>query len=272
MKYWSPLLLLISLFSCSGGDDHEGFELDEIELDEGKWVDLTYPFSNETLYWPNNPTGFMMDTLFEGKTSGGYYYSSFSFCAPEHGGTHLDAPVHFAEGKKSVDELSLIQLTGHAVVIDVSAKAENNRDYLVSIDDVQQWERTNGPIADSFMIMFRTGYGKYYPDPVRYFGTDKKGDSAVALLHFPGIDPKLAEWLVKNKNIKAVGIDTPSIDYGQSSDFKTHRLLLAENIPAFENIANMDQLPIKNSYIVALPMKIKKGSGAPLHIIAFVPH
>ena len=272
MKYFLPLLVLLFLLSCADGEKHERFELNEIELDEGTWVDLTYPFSSETLYWPNNPTGFVRDTLFEGKTPGGYYYSSFSFCAPEHGGTHLDAPVHFAEGKKSVDELSLIQLTGHASVIDVAAKAVDNRDYLVSVDDVQQWEKANGALADSAILLFRTGYGKFYPDRVRYFGTDKRGDSAVALLHFPGIDPNLAEWLLKNRKIKAVGIDTPSIDYGQSSDFKTHRLLLAENIPAFENVANMDQLPVKNSYIVALPMKIKKGSGAPLHIIAFVPH
>src|SRR4030095_418458 len=123
MKYCFPLLLLLFLVSCAGGEKNEDFELDDIELDEGNWVDLTYPFSSETLYWPNNPTGFVKDTLFEGKTPGGYYYSSFSFCAPEHGGTHLDAPMHFAEGKKSVDELSLNQLTGLAVVIDVSEKA-----------------------------------------------------------------------------------------------------------------------------------------------------
>ena len=269
MKFLLPLLTLFFIASCSG--DAEDDDLDEIELDEGKWIELSYPFSNETLYWPNNPTGFVMDTLFQGKTPGGYFYSSFAFCAPEHGGTHLDAPVHFAEGRRSVDQLSLSQLTGHAVVIDVSAKAADNRDYLVSVDDVQQWEKTNGSIPDTAIVMFRTGYGQYYPDPVRYFGTDKKGDSAVALLRFPGIDPQLAEWLVKNKKIKAVGIDTPSIDYGQSSDFRTHRILLAENIPAFENVANMDQLPVKNSYIIALPMLIKKGSGAPLHIIAFVP-
>jgi len=238
----------------------------------GKWIDLSYSFSNETLYWPNNAEGFTMDTLFEGMTPGGYFYSSYGFCAPEHGGTHLDAPVHFAEGKKSVDQLSLQQLTGTAIVVDVSAKAINNSDYLISIDDIVSWEKENGPIPDSVILLFRTGYGKYYPDATKYFGTDKKGDSAIALLHFPGIDPQLAEWLLKNKTIKAVGLDTPSIDYGQSADFKTHRILLAQNIPAFENVANLDLLPIKNIYVVALPMNIKKGSGAPLHIIAYIPN
>jgi len=264
----NKLLFLFTLLiaACTSQPAHQTAET----FTSGKWVDLSYSFSKETLYWPNNPTGFVMDTFFAGTAPGGYYYSSFGFCAPEHGGTHLDAPVHFAEGRKAVNELSLDQLTGNAVVIDVSAKALSNRDYLISVDDVQQWEKTNDSLADSVILLFRTGYGKFYPDANRYFGTDKKGDSAIALLHFPGIDPQLAEWLVKNKKIKAVGIDTPSIDYGQSSDFKTHRILLAENIPAFENVANMDQLPVKNSYVVALPMHIKGGSGAPLRMIAFI--
>jgi kynurenine formamidase len=268
MRYIVLFLLVFNLISCTTKHANQETTL----FTNGKWIDLSYSFSTETLYWPNNPKGFRMDTLFEGTTPDGYYYSSFGFCAPEHGGTHLDAPVHFAKGQKSVDQLSLQQLTGSAVVIDVSAKALGNRDYLIAIDDVTSWEKENGPLPDSIILLFRTGYGKYYPDAIRYFGTDKKGDSAIALLHFPGIDPQLAEWLLKNKTVKAVGLDTPSIDYGQSSDFKTHRILLAQNIPAFENIANLDMVPVKNSYIVALPMQIKKGSGAPLHIIAYIPN
>jgi len=268
MKYLLPLLLVFIISSCTGKQSKH----QPAVFTDGKWIDLSYSFSNETLYWPNNLKGFRMDTLFAGRTPGGFYYSSFGFCAPEHGGTHLDAPVHFAEGKKSVDQLSLQQLTGPVVVVDVSAKALNNRDYLISIDDILAWENENGALPDSIILLFRTGYGKFYPDANRYFGTDRKGDSAIALLHFPGIDPQLAEWLLKNRTIKAVGLDTPSIDYGQSSDFRTHRILLAENIPAFENVANLDLLPVKNCYVVALPMQIKKGSGAPLHIIAYVPN
>ena len=125
-------------------------------------------------------------------------------------------------------------------------------------------------MPDNVIILFRTGYGKYYPDPLQYFGTDKKGQEAIPFLHFPGIHPQLAEWLVINRKIKAVGLDTPSIDYGQSSDFQTHRILLAKEIPAFENVANLDLLPVKNIYVVALPMLLKDGSGAPLRIIAGV--
>ena len=88
---------------------------------------------------------------------------------------------------------------------------------------------------------------------------------------FPGLDPQAAQWLVDNRNIKAVGIDTPSIDFGRSSDFKTHRILMADNIPAFENLANLELLPPVNFQVIALPMKIKGGSGGPLRIIAGLP-
>ena len=237
-------------------------------LDKMKWVDLTHPFSSKTLYWPNNPKGFTMDTLFEGETNKGYYYSSYSFYAPEHGGTHLDAPIHFAEGKKTVDELDLESLTGNAVVIDISAKARDNRDYQATVEDVLDWEKTNGPLDPNTIILFRTGYGKYYPDAMKYFGTDKHGEEAIPLLHFPGISTDLALFLMKSRKVKAVGIDTPSIDYGQSNDFHVHRILLKENIPIFENVANLDKLPARGIYIIALPMLLEDGSGAPLRIIA----
>ena len=205
-------------------------------MDKLKWIDLTYPFTEKTLYWPNNPKGFELDTLHDGPTEKGFYYSSFGFCAPEHGGTHLDAPIHFAQGKKTVDQLDVNQLTGNAVVIDVSSKAMGNRDYLISVDDILAWEKTNGALDPNTIVLFRTG--------------------GIQSLTF------------SRSKVKAVGIDTASIDYGQSSDFKAHRILLRDDIPVFENVANLDKLPAKGIYVVALPMLIEKGSGGPLRIIA----
>ncbi|MES2851015.1 MAG: cyclase family protein [Bacteroidota bacterium] len=240
-------------------------------LATGNWVDLSYDFSSQTLYWPNNPTGFKLDTQFNGITPAGFYYSSNAFFTPEHGGTHLDAPVHFAKGKWSVDEIPLQQLLGEAVVIDVSASVNNNADYQITVADVEAWEKQNGKIPDNAIFLFKTGWGKYYPDAEKYLGTKEKGVEAVANLHFPSVHPDLAAWLIKNRRIKALGIDTPSVDYGQSKDFKTHQLLYAENILGFENVAALDKLPVKGAYIIALPMKIKGGSGGPLRIIAWVP-
>lgn len=239
-------------------------------LSKGSWVDLTYSFSSQTIYWPNNPTGFKLDTQFNGITPAGFYYSSNALCAPEHGGTHLDAPVHFAKGKWTTDEIPVQQLLGEAIVIDVSDKANNNADYQISVADIEAWEKINGAIPENAIVLFKTGWGKFYPDAEKYLGTSQKGQEAVALLHFPSIHPDAAAWLVKNRKIKAVGVDTASVDYGQSKDFKTHQILYAQNISGFENVANLDKIPTKGAYLIALPMKIKDGTGAPLRIIAWV--
>lgn len=235
----------------------------------GRWIDLTYAFSEQSVYWPTAEP-FKLETAFEGQTEGGYFYSAYNYCAAEHGGTHLDAPYHFADGKWKADEIPLENLTGPAVVIDVSAKVGDNADYQITTEDITAWEEANGQLEAGVMILFRTGYGAYYDDPAKYLGTTQKGAEGVANLHFPSLHPDAAQWLVDNRNIKAVGVDTPSVDYGQSKDFMTHRILYEKNICGFENVANLEQLPSKGAYVVALPMKIKGGSGAPLRIVAWV--
>lgn len=233
-----------------------------------EWIDLTYSFDSSTLYWPNNVKGFEHATDAEGTTPQGYYYSSYSLSTPEHGGTHLDAPIHFAANRQTTDQIPLSSLTGNAVLIDISSNALRNRDYLLSIDDIQKWEKKNGRIPDNSIVLVRTGYGAFYPDRAKYFGTAKTGPEAIPELHFPGIDPITADWLVKNRNIKAMGLDTPSLDRGQSKDFRAHQVLMGANKPGFENLANLDKLPATGIYVVALPMKIARGSGGPLRIIA----
>lgn len=235
-----------------------------------EWIDLTHPFDSTTLYWPNNLTGFEHTTDAEGVTPRGYFYSSYSVCAPEHGGTHLDAPIHFAAGHQTVEDIPLENLTGDAVVIDVSKNALKNRDYLISIADIEAWEKTNGALPPRTIVLFHTGYGEFYPDREKYFGTTQKGVDAIPLLHFPGISPECAQWLIDKRNIKAVGLDTPSLDYGQSTDFRAHQIICGNNVPGFENVANLNKLPPKGIQVIALPMKIGKGSGAPLRIIAKV--
>jgi kynurenine formamidase len=260
------LLLLIAGLAACTQHSHQVVSFNNL-----KWIDLSHSYDSATLYWPNNKKGFEHITEAEGKTLSGYYYSSYSLCTPEHGGTHLDAPIHFAENKLTVDQLPLSSLTGNAVVIDVSRNALVNRDYQVSIENIENWEKENGRIPGNTIILFRTGYGQFYPDREKYFGTPKTGQEAIPELHFPGISPETTQWLVEKRNIKALGLDTPSMDYGQSKDFKTHQILLGRNKPGFENLANLDELPLKGLYIVALPMKIAKGSGAPLRIIATIP-
>lgn len=235
----------------------------------GRVVDLTYAFGADTVYWPTAEQ-FKLETDFEGVTDKGYFYSAYRYSAAEHGGTHLDSPVHFAKGHYTIDQIPLEQLMGSAIVIDVTAQCANNPDYLVSVADIENWEKRNGKIAAGTIVFLRTGYGKFYPDRKKYLGTEERGAGAVAKLHFPGLDPAAARWLTQNRSIKAIGLDTASIDYGQSQLFETHRTLFEKDIPAFENVANLDQLPVKGFSVIALPMKIKGGSGGPLRIIAIL--
>lgn len=239
-------------------------------LPAGSVIDLSYPFDATTVYWPT-AEAFKLEKDFEGTTEKGYYYSAYRYSSAEHGGTHIDAPVHFAKGRNTVDAIPLSQMIGSAIVVDVTGKVEGNRDYQVTENDFRSWEKRNGKIANGSIVLLRTGFGKFYPDRKKYLGTDQRGEKAVADLHFPGLHPDAARWLTRNRTIKAIGLDTPSIDYGQSTMFESHRILFEKNIPAFENVANLDKLPIKGFSIVALPMKIAGGSGGPLRMIAIVP-
>jgi kynurenine formamidase len=233
----------------------------------GTIVDLTYPFSAETIYWPT-AEGFRLKVDAAGVTDKGYYYGANSFCAAEHGGTHLDAPVHFARGAASVDRIPLERLIGAAIVVDVSARAARDRDYLVSTEDFAGWEKANGRIGDGTIVLLRTGWGRFYPDRKKYLGTDRRGAEAVAELHFPGLDPAAARWLVANRKIGSIGLDTASIDRGQSQTFESHQVLFKAGIPALENVAHLDRLPLRGFRVVALPMNIQGGTGAPLRIVA----
>ena len=239
-------------------------------LASGRWIDLTWGFDSNTVYWPTN-IAFKHDTVFYGINDKGYFYSSFKYSAEEHGGTHFDAPLHFAQGGRSIEKITPQELTGPAIVVDVSTLSAQNRDYLVNTNDFLEWEKKFGVIPKQSIVLLHTGFGKFWGDPEKYTGTLKTGLAGVAELHFPRLDPDAASWLVKERNIKAVGIDTPSIDFGQSKDFRTHRLLCGNNITAYENIANLDQLPSTGAYLVAAPMKIKGGSGSPLRLLAWIP-
>lgn len=236
----------------------------------GRLIDLTHAFSSETIYWPTAKP-FALEKVSDGVTPDGYYYAANNFAAAEHGGTHLDSPIHFAAGKYTSDQIPLEQLIGPAAVIDVTASSAANADFQVRVSDFEAWEKTNGRIPDNALVLLRTGWDARWPDRKSYLGTSKAGQEAVAELHFPGLDPQAARWLVDNRRIDAIGIDTPSIDYGQSKTFETHQALFAKNIPAFENVANLGQLPALGATVVALPMKIQGGSGGPLRIVAIVP-
>jgi kynurenine formamidase len=246
-------------------------EVSPAPFPNGELVDLSHAYGADTVFWPTVAEGFTLRKDADGITEGGYYYAANSFSAAEHGGTHIDAPLHFAQGKQSVDQIPLDRLIGPAVVIDVTAHSDASADYLVTVDDFTRFEAEHGRIGDDAIVLIRTGFSQRWPDAARYLGTAARGPQAVADLHFPGLHPDAAKWIVENRPIRAIGIDTASIDYGQSTLFESHRILYAANMPAFENLAALDRLPARGARVIALPMKIAGGSGAPLRAVAILP-
>lgn len=263
-------IVLVLLLLVASGCEPENPPPSPAPFPGGQLIDLTHAYNEDTPFWPT-ADGFELEVDFAGTTDGGWWYEANTFRTAEHGGTHLDAPVHFSEGKHSTDQIPLARLVAPAVLLDVSENALENPDYQVSVADLEAWESEHGPIPDGHILLIRTGYAQFWPDRRRYMGTDERGPNAVAKLHFPGLDPEAAQWLVDNRAIASVGLDTPSIDFGQSPDFMAHRILFEANIPAFENVADMGALPPTGFSVLALPMKIEDGSGGPLRIVAVVP-
>ena len=260
MRRCLPLAFVLS--ACATVQPHS------LDLATAAVVDLSYPFDSTTLYWPTSPSAFKLTELAKGPTPGGWFYSANAFSAPEHGGTHLDAPIHFSEKGLTVDKIPVRQLVAPAIVIDVTSASASNADYRLALADVLAWERAHGGIPTNAIVLLRTGWGKRYGNRKAYFGDDTPG--ATDKLHFPSFGADAVRFLINERHIGAIGVDTPSIDYGQSKDFIVHQISAAAGVPGLENLANLESVPARGAWVVALPMTIGGGSGAPLRIVALV--
>lgn len=240
-----------------------------IDLSASKVVDLSHPYDANTVYWPTEASGFELKQQHKGPTKRGFFYYSNAFCSPEHGGTHIDAPMHFAESRWTNSDIPLDRLIRPAVVIDISGKAAANPDYALSPADIAAWEQENGRVPDGAIVLLRTGWSARWPNRKAYLGDDTPG--AVDHLHFPSFGPEAATLLVSERHVSMVGVDTASVDVGPSADFMVHRILGAANVPGLENLTNLADLPATGAIVMAMPMKIAHGSGAPARVIAFAP-
>jgi kynurenine formamidase len=239
------------------------------DLRTARVVDLTHPFDERTPYWPTATSGFKLERVHYGQTDAGYFYSAYSFCAPEHGGTHLDAPIHFGEGRWTTDQVPVDRLVRPAAVIDVTAASAADADHRLTVEELKAWEARHGRIAEGTIVLLRTGWSARWPDKKRYLGDDTPGDAS--RLHFPSYGAEAARVLVADRKVAALGVDTASIDPGSAKDFPVHQIVAAANVPGFENLDGLDALPPTGAWVVALPMKIAGGSGGPLRAIALVP-
>lgn len=255
--------------ACAHPRTHDGpVTSPSAALGQMRIVDLSHPFDENTIYWPTSPSSFELESLSFGKTEGGWFYASNAFCTPEHGGTHLDSPIHFAEGKWTTEQIPIDRLVGPGIVIDVSAAAAGDPDYRLSLEDVREWERHHGAIPADAIVLLRTGWSDRWPDRRRYLGDDTPGDASK--LHFPSFGEEAARYLVEQRRVAVIGVDTASIDAGASTDFIVHQIANRANVPGLENLTNLDELPPIGAVIVALPLAIKGGSGSPIRAVAFL--
>ncbi len=255
------LLIPILLLACQS--------LNAFDLERYSLVDLSHSYDDSTLFWPTSPTRFEKQTLANGPTDGGWFYAAFSICTPEHGGTHLDAPRHFSATGDTTEAIPLSRLVTRAVVIDVRAQAARDRDYRLQLADVSAFEREHGTIPAGSTVLLRSGWSRHWPDARAYLGDDTPGDAS--RLHFPGFGAEASRLLVEERGVAALGIDTASIDFGQSRDFPVHRIAAAGNVPGLENLTGLEALPPTGALLLALPMKIGGGSGGPARVVALVP-
>jgi kynurenine formamidase len=263
MRLTGLLVSLLTLGAAAAGSAQA------LDLRRYRMVDLTHPFSERTLYWPTSPSTFRLERLAWGPTPGGWFYAAFAYSAPEHGGTHLDAPIHFGEGKQTSDQIPLERLVAPAVVIDVSDRSAADRDYRLTHEDVLAWEARHGAVPRGAIVLLRTGWSRHYGNREQYFGSAEVGTASN--LHFPSYGAEAARLLVEERGAAVLGVDVASIDYGASADFLVHRIAAAQNVPGLENLTNLDQLPATGAVVIALPMKIEGGSGGPLRAVALVP-
>jgi len=255
-------VIFYSFMSCASQSD-KGIQ--------ERLLDMTYPYNEDTIYWPTAES-FHLEKDSWGFTEKGYWYASNKFSAAEHGGTHADAPIHFSENGRTIDQIPLEEWIGPAVKIDVTKKCNENRNYLLSVEDIKGWEKKYGKIPEGAWIIMYTGIDtQYYPDKMKVLGTEKTGEEAIPELSFPGFSPESAEFLTEKRNITGIAIDTPSIDYGKSSEFMVHRIMFAADKLALENIAHLDKLPAEGAKLYVIPMLITDGTGSPARVFALLP-
>jgi len=241
-----------------------GVTLGQLASEDVKLLDLTYPLNDKSPFWPGDDyQPFQLRTIATLEKNG---VASKAFSMPEHFGTHIDAPNHFESGQPALDQIPATDLFAPGVVVDVTLRSEADPDYRLSVADLNEWEKTHGPIPTRSIVLLRTGWGDLWDSNVRYRNQDTFGK-----MHFPGFSAEAARWLVKERNVRGVGIDTLSIDYGLSKDFIVHHIINGAGRYGLENVAHLDKLPPRDFFLIVAPIKIATGTGGPTRLFAVLP-
>jgi kynurenine formamidase len=278
-RHWAAVAVVVGVVGCistgassfavaqepaAKSDSVLAVSLGQLASGDAKLIDLTYPLNDKSPFWPgDNYQPFQLRTIATLEQNG---VLSKTFAMPEHFGTHLDAPCHFEKGQPSVEAIRSEDLFAAGVLIDVTMQAETDADYRLTPSDIAVWEKVYGRIPDRSIVLIRTGWSRFWERMARYRNQDATGR-----MHFPGFSADAARWLVKERNVRAIGIDTLSIDHGPSKDFVVHHVINGAGRYALENVAHLDKLPPRDFFLIVAPIKIETGSGGPTRLFAVLP-
>lgn len=247
MKFSLSLILICCLFFV--------FKISANKLD--KVVDLSWEYGRNTLVWPNVVPFQYIRKI--GHSEKGYWYAMNDFCVSEHGGTHLDAPYHFNENGWTVGQIPINRLIGKGALIDLS----KNSPPLLEAKHLKDWEKRNGKFQNGTILLIKFNWSQYWTNSTLYFGKSENGS-----LNFPGLAASAARWIANTNKFYGVGVDTASVDPGNTKDYFVHKLLASNKLYNLENVKLTQALPEKGFHLFVMPMKLKSGSGAPVRIFA----
>jgi kynurenine formamidase len=269
IKFTGNLLLIMALSFIALAHPQtceawQSVSFEDVAAGRAEIIDLTWPLNAKNGYWPGGGyKPFELRTIATLEKDG---VLSKAFSMPEHLGTHIDAPNHFEPNQPSVSEIDPKLLIGPGVVIDISPRAEQDADTMLTQRDIAAWEKEHGEIPSGAVVLLNTGWGRHWKSYVRYKNQDARGG-----LHFPGFSGESAKWLVENRKIRGIGIDTLSIDRGQSKKFEVHHIVNGAGRYGIENVAHLEKLPPRGFHLIVAPIRIEEGSGGPCRILAIVP-
>ncbi|KAF8777850.1 isatin hydrolase-like [Argiope bruennichi] len=233
-----------------------------------KMVDMSYRFDDTTLHFPGTKEFEIIVVRNGTMEENGIWVQSEEYSSSTHVGTHMDAPAHFTKGGLTIDQIPVHRFIAPAAVIDITAKAQLDRDAEATVEDLLHWESITGQTLNETIVLLKTGWGKKWNNRTDFFGTP---ENDATKLHFPGLAPDAATWLVENRNIYGIGTETLSFEKGATRTYPVHQTLLGHGIYGLENVANVDKIPIYGAKLYVLPMKVGRASGAPTRIIATYP-
>ncbi|XP_077297206.1 kynurenine formamidase-like [Arctopsyche grandis] len=262
----SLLCVFLVFCLCAAVQCHDPVKINDFLFSGGfEFVDLSHPFDNDTVYWPGGRK-FSFTKKVAMKNPHGVWYSANEFCAAEHGGTHLDAPIHFAQNKWTVGQIPIDNLITPLIIVDLSTKVAGNADFVLERHHMDHL--FVGDPRRNFTVVFRFGWSQHYGNPTKYLGSSSPTGNN---LNFPGISEDVAKWLTETRTLIGVGVDTPSVDPGSEHRGLAHKTFAAKNIFMLENVNLEKTLPSSLCTIIVMPMKIQDGTGAPCRLTAICP-